>query len=789
MKLTIKNFRQAQKFLDRFDYGYTTLQLMQDKKQKFTGGKKLWNGDEGSSVAAFEGPMLDHKDLITDIAHLQTQGFSLWFMVNEGDGDKKPGNKTERSQENVIALTACFIDTDQGDPKKIHAFSKAHSCPPSAIVNTSPGKYHYYWFLEKIEATADNILKWEAIQHALMAIDKRFDRTMADHSRVLRVPFFYHNKKEPYLINIEKINDTYYDLDDLYELVGADRFMKINGQGDRFEYPTTKIESGNRHYSLVAYLRSLTAKGIYDQNLLLNAGIGFARQHFSDFKIYMPGGERFDQLEHNVESCLEYARQEQTEKLLDHLEDQKEARSALTLPPSFFTNDCPNEMIGEMVKHSMSVAKYPSAAYDFAGIVAMCGLLKSHIVVSADRHAPSNYFLCVGRAGRGKNHIQMMVDNALGALHERVCLEKRLKTEKGLYRALYEGNSRLLVLTDEIEQILSLITKGGANVESYTKALKPALLTLYSHTDMFFKSARTGNEKDKVYEFDKPHLNVIGFGTMTALTKGFTLDSIRDGLLPRFLVVADNERRKFNDDARGKLPQFTRDHLDYLRRVVMRGKCRLEEDMLQIADLQEEAEELRSKPGNKSREERERLSQISEELNELNSKGRVVGKAAVLPFTKQAWALYERMIKTQDDKINELADRESPLTELYSRSVEKAGRLAIVLAEEKVESKHLEYAWEFVWKQQEALATLIGENAENLESGLSWAERRYRVIKKLLENNPEGLSRTEVSRNTRISGKELTDLLSVGTERGEIKIIHSGKGKARKELIQAHFRI
>lgn len=786
LPISNKNFQAAQRFLDIFDYNVTTIQVRQDRKQETTPGVELWTGEEGSSVCAYEGPLTGEelKDVREDITLHQNQGLSLWFMVNEGDGDTKEGYVTPRTQQNVTHLTACFVDTDNGDIRKLDKFCNKHDCPYNLKVETSPGKYHIYFLLEKVEATDDNILKWEAIQRTLMQVDKLYDKSLADTSQLLRIPFFYHNKKIPHLIKLSKADVPKYDLDDLYELTEAHKLVKINGQGERFEYPAEKVDSGNRHYSMMAYLRHLSNNGLTSREGLIDAAIGFARRTFTDFKPFMPGNERYGEVEHNVETILHYDQQEKREqtlaKLTELTEKEKVRKDAFHLDPQFFY-DCPNKMIGEMVKHSSSGAIYPCPAYDFAAVLAMIGTLKSHLFVSSRGHPPVNYFLCFGPSGVGKDHSQQMTFNALKSLGEVHGFASRLKTEKGLYRGLAENHSRYFVMMDEIEALLAMLTNDGMRVEAYTKTLKDALLHLYTSHKRTFTSALTGNEREKPYVIENPHLNVIGYGTPSALTHGFSLKSVSDGLLPRFIILSVPDYRESNPNHNPNL-RFTNSQLDWIREVVMAGKCKTEETFRQIEELKEEQIEINSKSGPKDKEEKARLKEISQKLSELETGGRVFGKPSIVQFTDSADKRYEKFIKKMDDRYN--ADRDNPIKAIYTRVAEKVGRLATVIADKKIDTNILDYCIEFMEHQLEGELESCGKDGRNLSGAVNTEEKHYQRMLKFIEklSSKQGtVLKRDISRSMGLGVTLLDKLLELGLEREEITKISAGSGKRGKK--------
>jgi hypothetical protein len=498
----------------------------------------------------------------------------------------------------------------------------------------------------------------------------------------------------------------------------------------------------------------------------------------------MPGGERFSELEHNVESVINYAESERREEALATLDELRQQtadrQAAFHLPPDFFFA-CPNEAVGDMVRHMSSTALYPCPAYDFAAVMAMIGTLKSHLFISSLGHPPVNYFLCFGPSGIGKNHAQQVVSKAMSSLGEGGLLASSLKTEKGLYRGLSENGSRYFVMLDEIEGLLSMLTSEGSQagkVETYTRSLKDALLKLYTHWDRHFRSALTGDTRDKPYEIPNPHLNLIGYGTPTALTHGFSLKSISDGLLPRFTILSTPNVRESND---GHDPQarLLDGHLEYLREVVLAGKGKKEESYLELEDLQAELSELEEGAGRKSAEDKKRIGEILSRMEEINLGGRVVGKPELIPFTDKAQTLYKQFMKKMDAEYNRKCDE--PTAPLYTRVAEKAGRLATVIAESKVDTKVLQWCLDFCEKQLESEVEACGKDGRNLGGGGNYEEKHYQklmVVATKIAGRCEGYaSKRDISRAMRVGGTLLDKLIALGVQREELKKVIKKGGR------------
>ena len=125
------------------------------------------------------------------IERLNAEGQGIFLMVQEGDG-------TGRKAENVTALRSIFADDDSGalDPATLAVL-------PSLVVESSPGKGHYYWNLEPGEALADFTPAQAAIAAKLGT-----DPAVKDLPRVLRLPGTIHRKdpSRPHLVRVLSAN-------------------------------------------------------------------------------------------------------------------------------------------------------------------------------------------------------------------------------------------------------------------------------------------------------------------------------------------------------------------------------------------------------------------------------------------------------------------------------------------------------------------------------------------------------------------------------------------------------
>lgn len=127
------------------------------------------------------------------------QGRGVFFTVNDLDCALDLGRK--RTKKMFVRARAVWVEDDQR-----HIGPRADwPIPPNLIVNSSPGKYHYYWL-----TTCGDAGEWEAVM-ARMVRDHGCDNQARDLARVLRLPGFMHQKAEPHLVTFAEGRAEPYD--------------------------------------------------------------------------------------------------------------------------------------------------------------------------------------------------------------------------------------------------------------------------------------------------------------------------------------------------------------------------------------------------------------------------------------------------------------------------------------------------------------------------------------------------------------------------------------------------
>lgn len=169
------NFNEATAFLDALAEGEViTFQTFDDNdKHK---DKQL--------VRVLHGTLKEHA---TELERLNREGAGIFVTVNQTDGKG-------RGAANITKTRAVFVDLD-GAP--LGPVLEA-SVTPQIVIESSPGRYHAYWFVTDLPLD-----QFKKVQQAL-AVKFNGDSKVIDLPRVMRIPGFFHQKKqgEPFLSRI-----------------------------------------------------------------------------------------------------------------------------------------------------------------------------------------------------------------------------------------------------------------------------------------------------------------------------------------------------------------------------------------------------------------------------------------------------------------------------------------------------------------------------------------------------------------------------------------------------------
>lgn len=112
------------------------------------------------------------------LQRMNDRGAGVAIQINEGVG---------RGAKHITSVRAVFVDLDGG------ALPDEWPLEPSMIVETSPGRYHLYWFVSDLPLTEFR----RAQLHLAEALDG--DPSVNNLDRVMRLPGYLHQKHGPVL--------------------------------------------------------------------------------------------------------------------------------------------------------------------------------------------------------------------------------------------------------------------------------------------------------------------------------------------------------------------------------------------------------------------------------------------------------------------------------------------------------------------------------------------------------------------------------------------------------------
>jgi hypothetical protein len=154
---------------------YHTFQTFDDSEEKEGRLAKVYHG--GGNAKA--------------LANANAEGAGIFLTISATDG-------RGRQERNIKRPRAVFVDADK-DGAAVLAAIDAAGLAPHIIVESSPGKFHVYWLVDR-DFPAE---KFSAVQTALA---QKFgtDPAVKDLARVMRLPGFYHmkNREKPFMVRI-----------------------------------------------------------------------------------------------------------------------------------------------------------------------------------------------------------------------------------------------------------------------------------------------------------------------------------------------------------------------------------------------------------------------------------------------------------------------------------------------------------------------------------------------------------------------------------------------------------
>lgn len=245
-------------FFDSFE-GLKTIQTLPDDKKKkppfnITKIVNLPGGVYPDSEIP-KGFLYDRSkwipfNYIKRLEQFNDAGACVSLTINETNGNG-------RKQKDIIKVRALFADFDEVPlPDK-------WLLEPSFIVETSKNKYHAYWLVDDFP-----IEMFRQTQDAI-AYNLKTDVAMKDIARALRIPGFYHRKKEPFLSRIIAYSGLKYTVSDFnvfkprpVKQWSSSKYNTIKNNPDKKFLGTYGTSRGGRNNHIAKRIGGMLKRGL-----------------------------------------------------------------------------------------------------------------------------------------------------------------------------------------------------------------------------------------------------------------------------------------------------------------------------------------------------------------------------------------------------------------------------------------------------------------------------------------------------------------------------------------------
>ena len=188
-------------------------------------------------------------DLKEEFIRLNNLGAGIFFTLNRTDGKGFRG-------QNITGVRAVMVDLDGAPLEPVQGFK----LKPQIIVESSKGRYHAYWIISKEQPL--HLQMFEPMQARIAELFNG-DPSVKDLPRVLRLPGFFHKKKEPFLtslISTIEVPPSYY-ADEILEAFGVTKAGKMK------TLPVA-IPQGQRETRMVSFAGSMRRVGGTEESIL-----------------------------------------------------------------------------------------------------------------------------------------------------------------------------------------------------------------------------------------------------------------------------------------------------------------------------------------------------------------------------------------------------------------------------------------------------------------------------------------------------------------------------------------
>jgi hypothetical protein len=494
-----------------------------------------WSSDTEEFIKHFDGrhifvtmpefkmdgkPFHYHSELSTIVKDLVNANLddnrAVFFTVNELDRELDPGK--HRTTNMFVRARAIFLDDD----KPREAPRDDFPLEPSLIVNSSPGKYHYYWLTDTI-----NVDEWKAVQNGLV-VNYEGDRQARDVPRYLRLPGFYHLKKDRWLVEwngdgiVYSWEDVKRHFEPLYSKKSVDNGSSSILDGKCNVDAIEEIKSGlNYHENLVSLSYQMKQEGVGDRYIIL------ALQGFMNCVSESKRDDRWQSRYEDIERIVRGATVKSVIESIENVSDNTESASVITggIP-------WPPGLLGGLCEDAYNMARFQ---YKEVAVISALGLIAG---ITGRKFNVSNtglnlYLTLIMQTGMGKDSISEFIMKTLYGLNEHGNSSSfvgpvRFTGPRAIIKSLESARSQVSVFTEA-----GLLLKSRAGDR---EGLARVLLSIYGRSGFgqYTGGEMFSKDEDHIKPLHAPALTIINEATPETLLEAFSDDgSLERGELPR----------------------------------------------------------------------------------------------------------------------------------------------------------------------------------------------------------------------------------------------------------------
>lgn len=369
--------------------------------------------------------------------------FCIYVTVNETTGPA-------RKKEHIKRCRAIWVEDDSVRESPRDDFP----LKPSMIVESSPGKYHYYWM-----TSTTKFAEWNEVMQTM--VDKwGCDPQARDISRVMRLPGFKHRKdlEANIVCKLIEANDNFYSWLSLKSIFPPTKKLKKTDKEEQEQKEQTGysekdamtklLNSENYHGSLVSISMSLTNKKVSRELQYMTL---FGLMH------KIPQSKRRPEWEHRVSEehlyeCIDTAL---------HKLEKEEQESKIDLPDNYDPNWVfkqkevifPPGLFGQLCQEILEMAPYPNREIALAGAMGLVAGIagRAFNVLGMGLNV---YIAILADSGIGKANLKDSINVALrgsgGPFNVGATFvgKSRFTGPKAIFDMLSSGMSRICVIEE-----------------------------------------------------------------------------------------------------------------------------------------------------------------------------------------------------------------------------------------------------------------------------------------------------------------------------------------------------